>query len=267
MNKYSIAMVLALLVSCDQDKEERDETAKESLSHEQISMKRQACVGADSTCAVVSMAYPVFSGEKEMLPGWLNAHVKEQLLMYLQWGEDTVKTDQLEVAADNFLTDFEAFSADFSAASMPWFVDTKATVTYDGSKAISLAFSNSSFTGGAHPNHTVMFLNFDLKRRQLLQNEEIVLDKPKLLEKAEKAFKAFHAVDPAVSLEEDGRFFLEEGKFFLPASMGYEGKAFVLIYNSYEIGPYSMGQTVLEFPLNELDEIVWMPGKVKGPTN
>ncbi|AGA76306.1 DUF3298 and DUF4163 domain-containing protein [Echinicola vietnamensis] len=249
--------LLLLLMGCSPEKQENNERLE--LAHKQVSMEKVSCVGTDSTCAKVRMVYPEFYNGPEQQAAWLNTHVKEQLLMYLQWGEDSVKTDKLEKAAAGFLEDFEEFSETYSSGSMPWFLETKATVTFKGPQALSLVFTNSSFTGGAHPNHTVMFLNFDLKNQQLLKNEAIVLDQARLLEKTEKAFREFHEVAPAMSLEEDGRFFLQDGKFFLPAAMGYEKDSLVLMYNSYEIGPYSMGQTELHLPLKDLDGIVWIP--------
>jgi hypothetical protein len=38
--------------------------------------------------------------------------------------------------------------------------------------------------------------------------------------------------------------------------MGFSGDKFKLIYIPYEIGPYAMGYTELEFPLDELKGIV-----------
>ncbi|WP_431012717.1 DUF3298 domain-containing protein, partial [Rahnella sp. PAMC25617] len=57
------------------------------------------------------------------------------------------------------------------------------------------------------------------------------------------------------SLEEAG-FFLPETGFFLPNAMGYENGKFMLIYIPYEIGPYVMGYTELEFELKDLEGTV-----------
>ncbi|AWW29811.1 hypothetical protein DN752_06580 [Echinicola strongylocentroti] len=260
-----IGLVIFGLVSCNKNNSESQEQG--GFVHKQASIQRQACVGKDSTCAEVGMNFPQFSGEDRKLVSWLNLHVKEQLLMYLQWGEASPQTDSVEVAAEMFLEGFKDMAREYPATSLSWFLKTDGEVVFENSEAISLMFTNSSFTGGAHPNYTVLFMNIDLEAPRLLKNDDLVLDQPALLQKAKIAFRGFHEVDSQVSLKEDGRFFLDDGKFFLPAAMGYEGDEFVMVYNSYEIGPYSMGLTELRFPLEELEGIVWMPGQKKDPTN
>ena len=85
-----------------------------------------------------------------------------------------------------------------------------------------------------------------------------MLDQQKMKVLAELAFRAFNEVDEGKSLAEDGRFFLPEAGFFLPNSMGFKDGKFHLIYNPYEIGPYVMGYTDLEFTLEEVRGLVRM---------
>jgi hypothetical protein len=65
-------------------------------------------------------------------------------------------------------------------------------------------------------------------------------------------------LDEDITLAESGLFFLPETGFFLPNSMGFSGDKFRLIYIPYEIGPYAMGYTELDFSLVELKLIVRM---------
>lgn len=82
------------------------------------------------------------------------------------------------------------------------------------------------------------------------------LDQPALLALAENAFREFHEVDEGSTLEESGLFFLPETGFFLPNAIGFSSDKFRLIYIPYEIGPYAMGYTELEFSLDEVKGIV-----------
>ncbi|GGF41791.1 DUF3298 and DUF4163 domain-containing protein [Echinicola rosea] len=265
MVKYFLMIGLAILVSCNDKSNGRHK--EDDLAYSQASVQRQACVGKDSACAEVKINYPRFSGDDQQLTTWLNLHVKEQLLMYLQWGEASPQTDSVEVAAEMFLGEYKEMAHDFPETSLSWFLNTAGEVVFESSKVMSLMFTNSSFTGGAHPNYSVLFMNIDLEGLRLLKNEDLVLNESALLEKARIAFREFHEVDAQVSLKEDGRFFLDDGEFFLPVAMGYEGDEFVMVYNSYEIGPYSLGLTELRFPLKEVDGLVWSPMKKKGLTH
>lgn len=253
MIKFSLGLFLIFLglVACAQNKGE----AVNALEYKEVVFQKSACVGKDSTCAEVTMTYPEFRGENE-LSTWVNLHIREQMMMYLTWGTDEKEPNSVEKAADQFLKEFIDYGNDFPESVHAWFNEGVGKVSVLEEGLLSIIFTNSSYTGGAHSNQTILFLNFDLEEQKLLKNEDIILDKERLLELAEKAFREYHEVDPALGLEDDGRFFLNEGDFFLPAAIGYEKEELVLIYNSYEIGPYAMGQTEIRLPLSALKGIV-----------
>ena len=98
-------------------------------------------------------------------------------------------------------------------------------------------------------------MNFDKITGEYLNTGRVVLDSAKLLEIAEIAFRKHHQIPEGKSLEDQG-FFLPETGFFLPNAMGYKEDKFWLIYIPYEIGPYVMGYTELEFSPEELSGIV-----------
>ncbi|WP_200974135.1 DUF3298 and DUF4163 domain-containing protein [Echinicola sp. 20G] len=255
---WGFALLFFGVMACSGGQEKKSQVLEQaSLRYEIDDFSQNACVGEDSVCAEVNMSYPIFENGDEGLASWINLHVKEQLLMYLTWGEEEIQVDSLEEGAKNFLDGFVDFGRDFPESVHPWFNTTEGEVSMLDDGTLSIVFSNSSYTGGAHPNHTVMFLNFDLINKKLLKEEDLVLDKQGLLQLSEKKFKEYHDVKAEITLKDDGRFFLDENdQFFLPAAMGYEGKDYVMIYNSYEIGPYAMGQTELRFSLEELEGIV-----------
>ncbi|MBD8491196.1 DUF3298 and DUF4163 domain-containing protein [Echinicola sp. CAU 1574] len=246
------------VMACSSGQEKKIHVLEQaSLRYEIDDFSQNACVGEDSVCAEVNMFYPIFENGDEGLTSWINLHIKEQLLMYLTWGEEEIQVDSLEAGAEKFLDGFVDFGRDYPESVHSWFNNTESEVSMLDDGTLSIFFSNSSFTGGAHPNHSVMFLNFDLINKKLLKEEDLVLDKQELLELSEKKFKEYHDVEVEINLKDDGRFFLDENEqFFLPAAIGYEGEDFVMIYNSYEIGPYAMGQTELRFSLEELEGIV-----------
>jgi len=209
--------------------------------------EKNNCVG--ERCANVSFSYPEFD-ISHPYARLINAHVEEQLKMYLQFGVFH-DYDSLDVAVSDF---FEVFQQQEGGSL--WSVKVEARVSYQTDKLLSIEFTNISYTGGNHPNEHLLYLNFDLDQGNLMIREEIVFDRGKLIEKAEKSFRKYHNISQTKSLNEDGRFFLEEDNIFLPFSIGYRGPNLVLYYNHYEISPYDMGPTELIFPLTELEGIV-----------
>lgn len=232
-----------LIGACQAPKEEEIQKMEFNLAV----YEKNNCFG--ERCANVSFSYPEFNNSHPYAKR-VNAHIEEQLKMYLQFGVFH-DYESLDAAVDDF---FEVFEGEEDTSL--WSVEVESRVSYLSEKLLSIEFKNKSFTGGIHPNEHLLFLNFDLDQGNLMIREEIVFDREKLMEKAEAAFRTHHQVSQHKSLVEDGRFFLEEGDIFLPFSIGYRGKNFVLYYNHYEISPYDMGPTELIFPLDELKGIV-----------
>src|SRR5690606_20999577 len=229
--------------------------SKEPLIYKDKTEDHQECV--DENCATVKLVYPVFEGDTA-LAEIVNRQVMEQNFSMWVTGDQEFKG--MEDAVSSFFKDYKRFRKDFPEAAQEWTFETVAKVTHQSDSVISIRFENFSYLGGAHPNTVVIYLNLDLSENaNVLVHEKMLIERDKLLELAEEKFREYHEVDPAVKLEDDGRFFLDKGKFFLPAAMGYEGEEFILLYNAYEIGPYVMGRTELRFALEELEGVVYVP--------
>jgi hypothetical protein len=152
------------------------------------------------------------------------------------------------------------FRKSFEDVSQEWEIEVMGKVVFESEKLLTVRFSNYWFTGGAHPNSSVAYLNFDLGQGgKLLTPDELLMDKEKLLALAERKFKEIHDVSGELALEDDERFFLPESGFFLPAAMGFENGEWVMLYNPYEIGPYVMGYTELRFGRDEIKGVVIDP--------
>jgi hypothetical protein len=223
------------------------------LNHEEKTESYQECV--EESCAAVKLVYPVFRGDTA-LAEIVNRQVIEQ--NFSMWMNGDQEFKGMEDAVSSFFEDYKRFRKDFPEAAQEWTFETVAKVTHQSDSLISIRFENFSYLGGAHPNTMVIYLNLDLSENaDVLVHEKMLIDRARLQAMAEEKFREHHEVDPGVELEDDGRFFLDEGEFFLPAAMGYEGAEFVLLYNAYEIGPYAMGRTELRFPQEELEGVVY----------
>lgn len=242
--KYFLICILAF-AACAQPKT-KDENVLEFSTK---TFEKEVCVEDD--CSKVSISYPLASGNP--VAQNINSEIEKQLLAYFQG--DTVALD-LEQSAAVFLNSYEEFKEEFPDAPGAWTEEINAQVSYESENTISIQFDEFNFSGGAHPNSSQYFLNFDRGTGLLLTKDQVIFDHDKMLMLAELAFRKFHKVEDSVALEEDGRFFLPETGFFLPNAIGYRKGKFVLSYIPYEIGPYVLGYTELEFAMKEVKGFV-----------
>ncbi|MCE7054355.1 DUF3298 and DUF4163 domain-containing protein [Algoriphagus sp. AGSA1] len=242
--KHLLLIAMLLFFSC----EEKEET-EEQLTFTTKTFSSERCV--DESCAKVEINWPVAENSDAAAP--LNEAIMEQLLVYFHQDKDFVNLDS---AAKDYLDSFVEFKTEFPDAPGEWMVELDAKLTYESDSTLSFIFTEFNYSGGAHPNSSVYYLNFDKLTGKSLPVDRVVLDQKKMLDLAEKAFREYHEVEEGLELNEDGRFFLPDTGFFLPNAIGYEGDTLHLTYIPYEIGPYAMGYTELEFPIREVKGLV-----------
>ncbi|WP_439488712.1 DUF4163 domain-containing protein [Algoriphagus sp.] len=246
--KYLVVIAALLCFACDKS-ETAEEQIVEELSFSTKTFSSERCV--DDNCAKVELSWPV--AENVPAASIINEEIDSQLLVYFQ--QDKTYTN-LDSAAKDFLDSFEEFKTDFPDAPGGWSIEVKAEKSYESDSTLSFKFSEYNFSGGAHPNSSVYYMNFDKASGEYLSIDRVILDQEKMLEIAEIAFRKYHEVEEGVELKDDGRFFLPETGFFLPNAIGYESDTLHLTYIPYEIGPYVLGYTELEFPMQEVKGLV-----------
>lgn len=243
--KYLVILSAVILFACSSKSEQKE--AELNFISKAFSSER--CV--DDNCAKVEVNYLVAENTKAATQ--INEDIVEQMLSYFNMEKSFANLDS---AANDYLNSFEDFIKEFPDAPGGWSIELNVEKSYESDSTLSFKFSEFNFSGGAHPNSSVNYMNFDKEAGEYLSWDRVILDEVKMLELAEKAFREFHQVEEGVALKDDGRFFLPEIGFFLPNALGYEGDKFVLTYIPYEIGPYVMGYTELEFELKDLEGIV-----------
>lgn len=244
-------ITLLVLIGCAKEKE-----MTRLLQVEERSFFKEGCI--DASCAKLDFNWVEYAGDERA--DRMNEILEQQILSYTQFGE--LKFTCLDTAADFFIAQYKSVRTEFPDSPGDWYLALNSQEAFDSLGLKTLVYQMESYTGGAHGNTSFQMLNFDAASGNQLSNDALILDNDRLLNLAEEAFRKYHEVDPALTLEEDGDFFLPETGFFLPATMGYSGSDFILYYQSYEIGPYAMGTTDLRIPLKELKGVVHL-----GPTD
>jgi hypothetical protein len=242
----SLLFILSfLLFSCAPETSSKESDFNSSIK----SFSKESCM--DESCAKVKFTWPEF--EEGEIGNRLNQAIQDQLLIYF-YSDSIGKT--MEEQADIYLNSFLETTADFPDMPGSWEMEINAEVSFDSLKTLTVFFEEYNYSGGAHPNSSNYFMNFDRSTGEFLSVDRLVVDQAALLSMAENAFREFHEVDEGSTLEESGLFFLPETGFFLPNAIGFSRDKFRLIYIPYEIGPYAMGYTELEFSLDEVKGIV-----------
>jgi hypothetical protein len=222
---------------------------KAELRFSDQEFSKERCVG--ESCALVFLTWPE-AVEKNEIAVKINQIVESELLAMI--GGDSL-SQSLDDAAGLFFASFEEVIQEYPDSPGGWSIEIAAQITNETDQMITFLLNGYSYGGGAHPNSSQYFLNFDKLIGELLTHDQLIIDSDRLLVEVEAAFRAFHQIPVGDDLEDHG-FFIPEFGFFLPSTFGFQDGDFVLIYNPYEIGPYVLGSTELRFTREELGGIV-----------
>lgn len=254
--------------ACSEEKQQEGEeeqvrsvayrTAGQGLTFEMHRFLRESagCEEDENRCARIRAEYPVAESGPEKVRAFINDtifhYVVESLSVYAVSEEDILS--DLDSIAGRFIDSYQQFAADTEGYSTPWEVETIGEVLFQSSKITSVALRNYSYTGGAHPNSYIYLLNFDRKRREMLQLDDLIEKPDQLKELVEKKFRQYHQVEQEADLNEAGFFW--DQSLFLPANFAIEEKGLYLYYNSYEAAPYAVGPTEILISWDELEPIL-----------
>uniref|UniRef100_Q01Y42 DUF3298 domain-containing protein n=1 Tax=Solibacter usitatus (strain Ellin6076) TaxID=234267 RepID=Q01Y42_SOLUE len=196
------------------------------------------CGDVKEGCVHVELTYVELVSGPEDVREKVNAAIRDAIVSRPQ---DGLKLTPAEYA-DHFATDYQkgslSKSVKVSRASPP---------------AISLEYSESSYTGGAHGNFATVYLNFEAATGETLKLASIVKagSTARLTAIAEAHFRKQRELAPDASLKAAG-FWFPEGRFQLSPIFGLSEKELIFQYNLYDVAPYSMGPTTVTIPFSEI---------------
>ena len=72
---------------------------------------------------------------------------------------------------EEFINDYESFISEFPESYQSWFIEKTGVVKLNRANIFSIDYLDYSYTGGAHANTFVAFINYNLS-----DGEEITLD-------------------------------------------------------------------------------------------
>ena len=162
----------------------------------------------------------------------------------LQPFEEGARATTPEELMEKFLDEYRAFSEEFPEASGQWVLTRELQPIHNENGAFSLEITDYGYTGGAHPNTTVSLVTFDAETGARLGLADLLNEgyESALAAIAEQSFRTERSLEPDEDLSAAG-FWFEEGTFRLNDNFAVVPEGLKFHFNSYEVGPYSMGPT------------------------
>lgn len=250
-------LVLFLInTGCDPTKRAKEDPADSESQSASFVYDMKKIVRTDQdcktgSCSEVIINYPEFALEApnaDKLNELISKEIQSALKGNLFESSKATSTIQLIQA---FLDGYKEFKSEFPESNTPWFFKADVSMNYTCDEFITLSFSNSSYTGGAHPNYSVYYLNVSQKGKVQDRLSQFFKDPKKVKAIAEMNFRKQFNLFPQDNLADKG-FMFEKGKFELSENFGFFEEGLIIYYNPYEIAPYSEGAIVITVPFSEL---------------
>lgn len=214
------------------------------------------CTDSAYLCLTIHIAYPeAIEGPEELqyaVNYYLLATIGDQLKGYLS--EKTSKRELLPLV-ELVKNTFTEMTSDIEEEEHNWQIDIQSTVTFTNDKLLVLETQTEDYTGGAHGNRYIIYGNLSKPGGDELSYSDFVADMDGFKASAEVSFRNAQELAPNADLEAYGYFF-EDGVFQLPEQFAFTEDGLLLVYNTYEIGPYSMGIIQFTMPYEQLRDFV-----------
>lgn len=226
----------------------KKEESKIGFEMKSFHAESENCKTDSAACATFDVSYPEFTE----LDSAVQSIFYQQLTGIVTSDEENA-AHSLEEEGKNFVEDFAQMKSEMPDLAMAWYFKSTSNALIVSDTLISVQVDVDSFMGGAHGMYNTSFINIDSKNGAPYLIDRFL--KPGyqefLNELGEEEFRKEQDLADTTSLEEAG-FSFPENRFQLNENYGFRKEGIVFFYNSYEVGPYSMGSTEIIIPYEKL---------------
>lgn len=198
--------------------------------------------------AIIEINIPKAEGANDVSEA-INTAIETFIVNAINFSEDSIINGSLYEAVKKFDSIYIAFKDDFEESSLVWEALIDGEVTYQSPEITSIAINNYLNTGGAHGNMNISFLNFNSQTGEILQLEDYIKNEVEFTKLAEKYF-TLKVKEELDENDFNNHFFGDD--FQLPETIGFSNEGVILLYNVYEIAPYSEGITEFTIPFEDV---------------
>ncbi|MEP1487933.1 MAG: DUF4163 domain-containing protein [Algibacter sp.] len=167
----------------------------------------------------------------------INSRLIKNVSTALQIGSPENKNlKSIEESVVDFTNEFNNFKKEFPENKQQWEAQLDGEILFQSTEIITIAITSYVNTGGAHGSLNISLLNFNAESGEEIENSNLFNDI--------KDFK--NIAKPYFEKETEDKDLLDASEDFkLPTNIGYNDEGVILIYNTYEVAPYSSG--IIEF--------------------
>ena len=179
----------------------------------------------------------------------INTKIDALIMASLNVGDsETNPPATLDESINNFNKEYLNFQAQFPESPMVWEAQIDGELSYLSDAIISIAITNYQNTGGAHGNLVISFLNFDRNTGDIISNHNLFSNL--------NAFQDIARTYFFNEIADKKENYFDPNNFALPENIGFDDDGLILLYNTYEIAPYSSGLTEIHIPFDEIDSLL-----------
>ncbi len=244
-----VTVAVAVMVGCSS--QDAATPTDRTLTFRDSTLTVMADTCTDSSCSVddcggISIERMIAQGDSAVAAR-INAELVRIYLAALGGpNPDAPQFASIGEAVSTFLSQQAAFRKEMpESPSGDWtFIGRDSVVRADSFVCIrQLAYS---FTGGAHGNTVITMPVFRASTGERVTWRDLTPDTTAFIAAAEKAFRRTTEMSQRDTYAKAG-FWFENERFALPNVIGITPTGYLLVYNQYEVAPYSYG--VIEVPL------------------
>ncbi|WP_417609733.1 DUF3298 and DUF4163 domain-containing protein [Owenweeksia hongkongensis] len=157
----------------------------------------------------------------------------------------------------NLEKEYTQITKDMKNYDLSWEYIHNMEVYLNGNNLFGCSIYNYTFTGGAHPNGFKFYYTFAADKGTPVKLTDLILPNKfaEFKALAEKQFRETREIEEGQTFEEAGYWF-ENDAFALNNNFKYDVSGLTIMYNQYEIAPYSEGSITLEFPYSQIKGMV-----------
>lgn len=202
------------------------------------------------TCegSVVDLQYPVADGG--VVADSLNKAIVDLVEFGLYYENDYPENQTVAAVVDTLLAQK---NRDTVIRRMPYEISSSGLV-YERDNIVSIYITKYMYMGGAHGITDSRYMNFNRRTGSQLSANQLFNDTTALSVINTAAFKSY--LDKKDIENVESLLFVNVDKLPLPKNIGLDSVGVVMLYNQYEIAPYSFGQSCYTIPYSEVDKLI-----------
>ena len=251
---------VTLIISCKQEDKNQALIQKDTIqySNQKFDIFDKRYEKDSALQSEYSLVYPVIT--EKLDPKVLQQINASIYAFILDSTKPVFQAPNIQQQAKNFFTEYDQAYADYPR-NTSWLMDKKIAIEAKVGPLITLSYSISSYTGGAHPNSYTFYSIFDLTNGNkvnlfsIIDSSQIAtLNKIRLAELNQQKNELLPDGDWKSYMFPEA--FTPQGAFNTNTNIILTKDTLSFYYNSYDIAAYAFGPTLLKIPFRKIKPIL-----------